>query len=266
MSGNLNINTNTAQRKRAGFSAEYQAVYDAFTIKPSASIAVNQNIFWKKIVDDGVYAKLDVWYTLAGHTNTNGESLINWLNPGTLNATAVNAPAFVALEGFTGDGATSYIDTNYNPTSNAINYALLSMSCGVYIRTNSDEVSRDIGAGNRLFISSRISGAINTRVNDSTNTANIIPDSLGLYVAVRVEAPNKLVYKNKTQYTNAVASTSIPNENIYVLGHNVGGLGLPSTKQTSLAFIGGGLTQTDVNNLTDAFETYMDSNGRGVIP
>jgi len=38
-----------------------------------------------------------------------------------------------------------------------------------------------------------------------------------------------------------------------------------STKQLSLFFAGDGLTSGEITILTNAAETYMDSNGKGVI-
>jgi hypothetical protein len=53
----------------------------------------------------------DVMYILAGET---AESSLRNLIKNDHHATAVNSPTFTALEGFTGDGLTKYINTNYN--------------------------------------------------------------------------------------------------------------------------------------------------------
>ena len=82
-----------------GYCPEYQAVYDAFTTKPSAALASLQDIMVRALIDCGAWALLDVFYNYAVHTNAAGEALINWKLPGTFDATAFNAPTFTALEG-----------------------------------------------------------------------------------------------------------------------------------------------------------------------
>ena len=49
----------------------------------------------------------------------------------------------------------------------------------------------------------------------------------------------------------------------------INNLGVPSiTKDDQVSMFGAGasLTQTNIDNLTDRFETYMDFSGKGVIP
>ena len=116
------------------YCTEYQAVYDAFTTKPDAATAAIWNTCVETWVDNGEWATKDVIYVYAAHTNGAGEALINWKNPGAFNATAYNAPTFTANEGFTGDGAADYIDCNWNPSVNGVNYVQNSASQIIYIR------------------------------------------------------------------------------------------------------------------------------------
>lgn len=271
MGWNANVNGNHVGIVRKKFVVEYQAIYNSFTIKPSAVIAAAQNTMVKALVNSGVWVKLDVFHLYAGHTNANGESLINWINPGTSNATAVNSPVFTSLEGFLGDGVSTYINTNYASSTDAINYTQNSASYGVYSRTDIDENVVSIGLNDTTHDSNlqlRATNLAKIRINTGANSTVANTNSLGFYIANRVLSTHQEMWKNKVRIINAAqASSGMPTIDFYVLAwNNMSVPGLFANKQISMGFCGGGLTQSNIENLTDAFETYMDSNGKGVIP
>ncbi|KKM20199.1 hypothetical protein LCGC14_1647830 [marine sediment metagenome] len=256
------------------FCAEYQAVYDAYTIKPDAATAAIWNTYVRSGVADGWWAKEDVEYVYAAHTNDNGEALINWKNPGTFDAAAFNAPAFVANEGFTGNGTTQYIDCNWNPSANGVNYVLNSASMGVYIRTNVKEAKFDIGANNigqhinaTQIIARWSDDNAYIRINTATPLGGGNLDSRGMYVSARTAVNVNNLYKNKVSIANSAdASVGLTSSNIYTLARNDGGSALDfNAKQLSMAFAGAGMTQTDVNNKTDAFNAAMTALGTNVF-
>ena len=259
----------------AAFNAEYQAVYDAMTSKPIQAIAIAQNTMVATLISAGVWAKLDAFYLFAQHTNAASEALINWLNPGTYDATAVSSPAFVALEGFTGDGSLDYINTNLNPgDGGTYKYLLDDSSGGVYSRSDVQEDAYEFGArdgANRgvtmaLYFTG---GSFLYSYANSDNPGNYVnSDSLGMYVTSRNNSADFQVYKNSVEIIDETeTSILIPNYDIYALGqNNAGSLLVPSTKQLSCLHLGGSLTPTEITALTNAVEAYMDSNGKGVIP
>jgi hypothetical protein len=266
---NINLNINSINIKK--FSAEYRTVYNAFTIKPNAAVAAEQNKLVKYLVNSGVWTKLDIFYIFAGHTNTSGESLINWKSPGTFNATAVNSPSFVSLEGFVSDGATSYIDTNWIPSLNGVNYTRNNACIGTYIRANISASEFDFGAidsSHWVIINTRTgSDEFNIRINSDIGSNASNTDSKGLYVVNRVLSTEQDLYKNKIRVINdSVASSGVPTVKLYALCRNNNGVASNnSTRQQSLLFAGSGFTQANVDDLTNAFEAYMDSNGKGII-
>ena len=117
----------------AGYSAEYQAVYDSFTNPPPTAVADAQNTMVESLVAAGIWAKLDVFYLFANYWPDDG--LINWINPGTNNATAVNAPGFISYEGYTA-ASLKYIDLNYATATHGVNYTQNDSSAGLYCRTD----------------------------------------------------------------------------------------------------------------------------------
>ena len=258
----------------SGFCAEYQAVYDSLTTPPSAGIAAAQNTMWCALVDAGIAAKIDVFYLFAQTINTAGEALVNWKNPGTFDATAYNSPVFVALEGFTSDGISKYIDTNWNATVNGVNYTLNDCSMAGYVRTNVSEDRYICGIQDATTDIVRI----NPRKGGDTGewwsnnaTKEVVAaqaDSRGMFVITRSAVNSRTGYRNKVVWgQDAVASVNVPDGNVFVLGQNLIGTGYNSitTRQVSLFFAGANLSLGEVTTLTDTIEVYMDSNGKGVI-
>jgi hypothetical protein len=138
----------------------------------------------------------------------------------------------------------------------------------MYSRTDDDSDTRDMGAevgGELVFISLRTGGDFKGFINTAVSWIILaVADSLGMFIINRAESANQQLFKNKVKREEADVSQAVVDANIYVL-HTNGGSSY-TTRQTSMAFAGGSLTQADVDNLTDRFETYMDSNGKGVIP
>lgn len=259
------------------WTSQYNTVYDSWTNKPSAADSEKYNALIKSWIDDGVWAKKDVLYNFAIHTNDDGEALKNWKNPGTHDATLVNAPAFVAYEGFTGNGTTSYIDTNYNPGTDAINYALDDASVGIYFRTNTIYTNYELhGVWSTLGASRRIqlnrdnnfsdfyAIALNSGIDNQVSTDRLN----GMYIGSRTANNIQKLYVNKTAKVNGTEITiTIPDQNVCILAllKNDGNPDYFENDQISYCFLGSGMTQDNVDDDTDAFESYMDSNGKGVI-
>jgi len=249
---------------------EYRAVYDAMTNTPDAAIAVQQDVMVGKLVAGGVWVGMDVFYLFAQQSNADGEALINWINPGTFDATLVNAPAFASLEGFTGNGVDAAINTNYNPNADKINYGQNIGAFGVYCRTNVDENAIDFGVTNDDLcrVELRDGNVLTYFVNNNSNSVCANTDSRGLYVFQRENsAAVQKVYKNGALLdAEGDASSGIPNYKFHIMCNNNGGL-LENfcTKQFSMFFISKYHSLPAIVALTNAFEGYMDFNDKGII-
>ena len=249
----------------------YQAVYDSFTNKPCGPDVAIQNTWVAALVAALLWnTKKDVQYNFAIHTNDDGEAQKNWLNPGTYDCTLVNAPTFTAYEGFDGGGI-SYLDTNWNPTSHAVNCTQNSNSVCWYSRTDVAENKFDFGArttywnvgmgrswGNTMGIYNHTAGLISSGANS---------DSRGMFISNRDGVSSDDGYRNKSKlFDGTQPATGIPDANMYILCCNNNGSATGfGTKQISCFSAGAVYNQTEVNNDTDAFETMMDAKGKGVI-
>ena len=157
----------------SGLDADYQAVLDYATTQgytlPSTSQQTLQNQLVVDLKAAGVWSKLDTFAVFA----TDGDSdfaLIDWINLSQY--TAVNSPTFTTNEGFTGNGTSSYLDLNYDPTVDGVNYTIDDAAWGQYVFTlNTSNYSFGSSAfGNRFAISASAQ-RINCQVNAAGHSA-----------------------------------------------------------------------------------------------
>jgi hypothetical protein len=114
------------------FDADYQAVLDYATTQgytlPSAGQQTLQNQLLVGLKNGGIWSKLDTFAVFA----TDGDSdfaLIDWKRLS--DYTAINSPTFTSNQGFQGNGTSSYIDSNFAPSS-SVNANINSISLGYF--------------------------------------------------------------------------------------------------------------------------------------
>lgn len=250
------------------FSTEYQVVYDALVTAgdtPSAPIANIQDQLTRSLVRRGYWLRFDLLYIFAQEFNSGGGARINWPTPGTFDATEVNAPAWISLEGYTGDGSTSLIQSGYNPTDDAINYLLDSAAIGVYIRTNVEESRYDCGvavSADQLSIYSRFGGnSAACRINSGAAINAASSDSRGFWLASRRASDEQEFYKNEGSIgSSSGASTGLPTSTITFCARSAS----YSTKQQGFGFVINGVTDSEALEIFGIFELYMQNIGSGV--
>jgi len=248
-----------------GFDADYQAVLDYATTQgytlPSASQQELQNQLVVDLKDAGVWNKLDTFSLFA----TDGDSdfaLIDWIR--LTQYSAVNSPSFTTNEGFQSNGTSSYINSNFNPNTQGINYQLDDASFGVYLLQNTNgnycHIGGLIGSTQRIQLVMNRGGNL-TRVNDGTSgfpSTDIT--STGLIFANRVNSTTINIYDNNTLHEQKTQSSgSIPNLNINVLAWNFNGTpGFYTVDKTSMAYLGANLT-SESSDFYTAVNSYMTS-------
>lgn len=192
-----------------GFDADYQAVLDyadtqGYTL-PSSSQQALQNQLVVDLKSAGIWSRLDTFAVFA----TDGDSdfaLIDWVNLSQY--TAYNSPTFTTNGGFTGDGSSSYISTNYDASTSAVNYELNNASRFYWVDNRTGAYWEDNLAGRA------ISGNLSTttlRINQTTNKLNSAVDlrSDGFKSINRTSSTNVEIFQNTTQYSRTANSTSI---------------------------------------------------------
>lgn len=238
----------------ASFDADYQAVLDYATTQgytlPSASQQTLQNQLVVDLKNGGIWSKLDTFGVFA----TDGDSdfaLIDWIRLS--DYTAVNSPTFTANQGFQGDGASSYIDTNYSldsgsnyDPSNSIGsfggWTYYTKSSGgnpiVGGNMSSATVSSIRGGGSDLIMGKQIS--------DFTLTT-------GLYYLIS-DGTNATQYINGNIVSSGSTNTQADSENYRGLADSLS----YSTDTISIIFSGGDISN-EQSDFYNEINTYMTS-------
>ena len=211
----------------------------------------------------------DFLYVIGGETS---ESSLRNLVKRSHDMTAVNSPVFTQYEGYAGDAASAYLNTNYNPSTNGVNWTQNNASFGIYIRTSrAESVVKQHGAStntgtNAYMIPMRVAGSGRLYLNGTTFAQINHSDIRGLVSVIR-ENTSITPAKNKTLQTAATGtSSSRINDNLLLLA--VSYFGTPSNHddvQLSFAYGGKALNGTQLAVLFDAMEAYLDSLGKGVV-
>jgi len=257
--------TTTTTTTTPPFISEYQSVYDAMTSKPNNDVANAQDAMVSSLVADGIWSNLDVLYIYAQHTNGDSEALINWINPGTTDGTLNNSPTFAALEGFTAiDTGDHYVKTNWDPSNNGSNFTQNDASFGVYVRTDTSITRPIIGNTNNRIYPRDASDDAQFSVTDTSFVADTNADARGFYIAQRTASNSAKLYKNGSEIVSTANASEALTTNDFTVGRAFGSN--ETTQQFSVAFMGGSFTSQERSDFEDAIETYMESNGKGIIP
>jgi hypothetical protein len=203
-----------------GFDADYQAVLNYATTQgytlPSSGQQALQNQLVLDLKNGGIWSKLDTFGVFA----TDGDSdfaLIDWIRLS--DYTAVNSPTFTTNDGFSGNGTSAYIDTNFNPTIGTNNFTLNDACFGGVKNISVSNAGYLIGTttSNQNLLRGSVSN--NNRINQGSN--NFVPQadfSNFNFVAIHRDSSLGGAFSYDNTITTAIAtSTSIPNSNQFIL-------------------------------------------------
>lgn len=255
------------QSRASGISAEAAA----FLARTSGLDATHTNAYITLInglVADGTWALLDALWVPATQDSTT--ALLNLLSA-SFALTLVNSPTFTANQGFAGNGTSSYMNTNFVPSTNGVQYTLNSASYGVYDRT-----SRLVDSGEQMSVISdslanisKMSVWIDTdnrdmRINESIATSTTASAtggaSAGFYAAVRTGATAAAIFKNGSSIaTGTGAATAKPTVSFFIDARNNEGVaGNFSSDQIAIAFVGSGsINQSSFYTRLQAYMTTL---------
>lgn len=252
----------------ASYETESEAIFAAFTTPPDDTRKGLIDNLVVALKTDGVWAKLDVLDVFAAADSQ--AALINWKAPGTFNPSLVGAPTFTADRGFTTNGSSSYINTNFNPVTAGGQFTQNSAAFGIWSRT-----SAQASGGGGIDIGSRVNGAIaqnlittrsstNTaigRVNVDTSPANTGASTDGAgHFALRRSASNAwALFRNATSIASGSDTSSAPTSQSFYVGavNGAGTAGVFVSRQYAAAHIGSSLTDADMTALYNALNTYL---------
>lgn len=214
---------------------------------PSATTvyAVNQFILAEN--SNGNWALYDRFWLFAQDIQANARKSIK--NPTSTDITEVNTPSWSSGLGYTGNGTSSYENSNFTPSTDGVNYTLNSASMFVYSRTNSAVTSVEIGSnttsGGFAYMHCKYSdnsAYAFTNNNGSINVSGAVSSSIGFFAWERTASNADKIMRNGVNLgTSAGASYTLPGQKVYIGARNANGTAVAfSSRQLSFAGVGGG--------------------------
>lgn len=244
------------QGQNSSFDADYQAVLNRATTLgytlPSASQQIIQNNLVLSLKAGGIWTKLDVLYIFANNGGSNFATL-NWKAPTLYQSSLIDTPTFTINEGFTGNGTSSYIDTNFNPATQGVNYTLNDASRYAYVFTGSTAQRFE---GNLLDNNMRLGNYTSMKINSgSTNTL----DSAFNYTTIRgMKSIHRTSSNDVTLYNDSIGgertliSTVVTSANQWIFRQG----GVYVNTEISMYAMGASLV-TENTAFVNAFNTYL---------
>jgi hypothetical protein len=175
--------------------------------------------------------------------------------------------------GFTGNGTNGYGNTNFN--DGAAGFSTSYMSMGIYSRTNNTGTGYcDMGMvkGSPVSYSIVRVGYSSTEdfmcaYDDSNHFGNFFANTLGLFSVVRTSSTEQKAYQNGTlaNTRSSFPATAATGLNYFLAARNVDGSAATySNRNYAFAYIGVGLTGTEISNLYTAIQAFQTTLGRQV--
>lgn len=154
----------------------------------------------------------------------------SFVNPTSLMVTEVNAPIWTSYNGFQSDGASSYIDSNYNPRTQGVKYKVNSAHGFCYTNLTGTLSKIAFGAFDYSFLSATLYPAYASLnqaiyyVNNTGPDTYIVNSPLKMHVVNRQNSTTMQYYQNGIKIDDrANNSTNIANLNINILSLNLFG-------------------------------------------
>lgn len=244
------------------YSDEALALFARMTVEPSSTQKKNLDTLLKAGKTHNWITKGDAFYLFAQETDQAHK--LNLIKDA---HNCTGSTAFTPNVGTAGDGVSTFLDTNYNPATQAVNLSLNSASFIVGIQTNRAPATK--GHGNaRLNILPFYFSQQTSKCNDNTNTS-FVPltgASKGISGINRNSATAYNSWKQRVKNALTVTTTSIASGNMYLGAVNTGSAVYLNDDQLSFAFIGGGLTDDEYNYLINDVDVYLRAYNVGLLP
>lgn len=251
-----------------GYDLSSMAYFNVLTTPLTISRKVAINNLVLQLKDSGDWNKFDrLWIHAA---ETQDQARVSLVNPTSAQITEVSSPSWMPNQGYTGNGSSSYLNTNFTPSTDAVNYTQNNACMGLYTRTNISSATNvemggfDAGNAHGNYLEIWVSGSnvtlgnINSAIASGANGP--ITDSLALHTIARTGPTNHQLYKRgvavgTTQLTTP--STGLSTVKQYILCYNANGTPTNlSTHQVAVSFFSsGGINQLSVYNAIQQFLT-----------
>ena len=269
-----------AQPVAAGssYTDEYQALLTIWATDPVGDTLTYQNTLIDSLltypVGDVFWDRAEILYVAANNNEDNAK--VNWLNPGTFDITDPGGtePTFTRYQGWTGDGSTDYLSTNWD-ISDSVNVGRFNLSAGVYLRIEQESDGWIYGwnsspGSDLLYRPHDVAngGWGNSRINATTDQLDTdAATSQGFFINTRRSNTDIEMYRNgSTLDSESDVTSATASSDCYLLAYRLdnGTSGGHSSNQIAIFFIIDGITDAEALQLNRFFETYMEAIGSEV--
>jgi hypothetical protein len=243
---------------------------EQLTAQPSAkwTIALN-NLIRQNILDSSNlsgysnWSQLDrLWIFAADNQQNAGVSIVN---PASTQITETGSPTWTKDVGYTGNGSSIYLNTNYNPTSNGVNFVLNNACMGIYTSGADTLNNFNIGAwsnssydGLSYLNINGTNGQYGLNLNSGGNgDAHSVGASTGLQVVTNAASSTNAQYLNGSLVsTNTSYPTILLNANLFVFCANEYGTPVDYSNAT-VGMVFTGSASINQLKLYNAWNTFL---------
>lgn len=246
------------------YDAATTALLARMSSQPDATRAGHINTLIAALKTAGVWDKMDIFYVLAAHDAQ--AARLNW-KAATFELTLTNAPTFTTDRGYAGDGATSYLDTTFNPATAGGVFANNDNHFAAWVQTDvASNTQSDIGNTTSNFISRRSTGnTVSSRSLSSTsNTSSAtVGTSVGHLVVARAAGAGYERYKNGEAFDSVTQASSGLNSSAFFICafNNAGAAAQFSTRRIAAMHAGSNITSGETSAAYTALAAYMTAVG-----
>jgi Ni/Co efflux regulator RcnB len=255
--------------RRPELCAETRALITNMSTRPTPGRAdlINNTIVALK--GAGLWSKIDVMWFPASETAQAGR--LNWKLPGTYSLVEGFNPTHTVDRGYAGDGTEDYLDTQWNPSTNGVQFTLNSATLGIYVNAGTDTATDNTIMGtwdgtNGLWVGVRRTGdTIGGRMNSAVGGVGggVITTRYGLTAQSRVDSNNQNAYRNGALISsNTAASSAVANLRLYLLARRDTGQAWAFVdNRVAFAFAGGSLTDAQHAALYNIVQSHLRAIG-----
>lgn len=242
------------------YDADAIAYFAAMSSEPDATRKGHLNTLIAGLKADGVWAKLDWLSIFAAHDAQ--AARLNAINPAQA-FTEVNSPVFTADTGYRG-AASSYLNSNWVPNADAVNFTLNAASMGGWSLTDANTTGAAMGTGTRDVLMVRNSGFMYAALGSTASTPDYISNatSLGYFSLCRETSNDGQAYMGASELgSDAISKTTIALDTVSMKGLAQSGSSIDTNRTYSALFWGGYLTAADNTALRSRLSTYLTAVG-----
>lgn len=218
------------------------------------------------LIDEWIFSDTDIAAILLKmdflniYTAENAGSALTSL-VGSFLHTAVNSPTFTADSYYAGNGTSSYLNCNYTPSTEGVNFVQDSACFGVMQNNSANDQYHGgyngvVGVRLHTYTGSEIAGFINGLISEANFGA--VVNGVGLSVIQREDSLSRGCYKNGVRKTfGNSASSGVSDKSLMVGAENTNGTAADfSTAQLVCSFAGSQLTNAEHLALYTAIRGY----------